>query len=494
MDGLYALANQGGIVLDSEGNHTFCNTHHDNYLVFTFGNVKWTNYAVELRVKELDYDKGSNPHFAIYARYNLEINIGYLGALNFQTNNAELSINQPYISLGHQTFPTTADTWYTLRLEVAGKQISYYINNQLIGLGTDSNRSQGRAGFSISPSSKVCIDDIRVWALTENGAIGQAPPTSSSLEIVTDKAATGNGGNPWGGHQTRIVRTADGVFTAYIIAGNNDFNRKWQLARRQEDGTWPVIAEGGAGMQPVNLLASPDGTLHIIGWPDGIGTMWSGKPEGDHMTMTKEIIQGVSQGYYSYNSAGIDQNGDLCVFSSTGNIGGTFMWACLLQSQGKWISFTSQLDYRYCYTYVFPESGDQLSLISTRDVSWDALGYVKPEGEIGALFNAIGYWRTNDISSEPLQRIYSLEQKATSGFPDPYLDAEQDAYLDTAGNMHIIARRGSYGQGSAKTYQIILSPDGTVLNTMQLPRELGGFSRIFQDAQGHFYILGSSGL
>ncbi len=86
-----------------------------------------------------------------------------------------------------------------------------------------------------------------------------------NLEIVTDGAATGDGGNSWGGHQTRIVHTRDGVFTAYTVPGDGYTSREWRLAWRKEDGSWSVIAQGGAGREPVNLLASPDRTLNIIG-------------------------------------------------------------------------------------------------------------------------------------------------------------------------------------------------------------------------------------
>jgi hypothetical protein len=67
-----------------------------------------------------------------------------------------------------------------------------------------------------------------------------------NLEIVTDGAATGDGGNSWGGHQTRIVRTQDGVFTAFTVPGNGYTSREWRLAWRKEDGAWSVIAQGGA--------------------------------------------------------------------------------------------------------------------------------------------------------------------------------------------------------------------------------------------------------
>ena len=127
------------------------------------------------------------------------------------------------------------------------------------------------------------------------------------VEVVAANTSTGDGGQAWGGHQTRIVRTADGVFTAYTVDGDGPLARHWYLAQRQPDGTWPVIASGGAGKDPVNLLASPSGTLYVIGWPDGVGTIWAGKPSGaGALTMTRDVIPQVVRDHWPYASAGID--------------------------------------------------------------------------------------------------------------------------------------------------------------------------------------------
>ncbi|MBN1558627.1 hypothetical protein JW998_00140, partial [candidate division KSB1 bacterium] len=44
-------------------------------------------------------------------------------------------------------------------------------------------------------------------------------PISVNFEVVCDSAAVGDGGNAWGGHQCRIVRTRYGVFTAFTTEG-----------------------------------------------------------------------------------------------------------------------------------------------------------------------------------------------------------------------------------------------------------------------------------
>src|SRR5262249_835261 len=112
----------------------------------------------------------------------------------------------------------------------------------------------------------------------------------SPVEIISMNTATGDGGNRWGGHQTRIVHTRDGVFTAYTTNGAGYLAREWHLAKRLSSNNWAVIAEGTAGREPVNLLASPDGTLHIVGWPEGSATIWSGKPRNDSIDMTKVSV------------------------------------------------------------------------------------------------------------------------------------------------------------------------------------------------------------
>jgi hypothetical protein len=364
-------------------------------------------------------------------------------------------------------------------------------------LPSDILSSKAGSLSSSSTSSTLSPLPVRDSSTRSRGLAGVSPQVhQTSLEIVTDSAATGDGGNSWGGHQTRIVRTEDGVFTAYTVEGGGYFTREWRLAWRQDDGTWPVVAQGLAGREPVNLLASPDGTLYVIGWPNGVGTMWSGKPESGTLAMTATTIPNVATGYWPYNSAGIDEVGDLCVLSSTGGEepGGAFDWACYLPAQAGWITQTNELDYRYCYTYVFPDPDRQLSLVSTRDVRWEALGYQKPSGASDYVFNAFRYWRTSNIISETIQELSYAEEAPTDQYPAPDLNAQTDAYLDTNDRMHIIYwRYGASTEGSWQLRHRAVSPDGDLLYDVEMPGEIGGWCRIFQDSQEQFYILGSSG-
>lgn len=325
---------------------------------------------------------------------------------------------------------------------------------------------------------------------TEEASIGRVRLVD--LEVITQEAATGDGGNAWGGHQCRIVRTPDGVFTAYTVPGTDDLYREWRLVWRR-DGAWQVVAQGIAGREPVNLLAGPDGTLYLVGWPSGGGTLWYGKPAGGELEMKEEFIRGVAVGNWPYASAGIDRSGNLCVLSSLGEKPGYFFWAYRQAQDGRWVSQYTTLPHRYCYTYVFPQ-GKALSLVSTRDVRWHVLGYPQPPETFDYVFNAFGYWHTDDIA-QPLQGMAFVEEPPTEQFPNVECRAQNDAYMDTIGRMHILyIRRGASTGGEWQSRHMVLSQEGETLYDGRLPNEAGYYCRIFQDSRRRFYILGSAGV
>ena len=482
---------------DATGNHFLCNDVSSDWQSFRFGTQAWTDYAVELKVKFLEQSPSQGVE--VYTRINNSTE-GYRATLNYMS--ANLSYFPPGRSLANPHIFTETDHWYTFRVEAAGSKIKFYVDGRLLASVSDSQRLDGMSGFGVAPNTKACVDDIRVWMLNSDGSIGLLPTpipgTNPDMEVVTDDAATGDGGNAWGGHQTRIVRTSGGVFTAYTVDGGGGYlAREWHLARRQPDGSWIDIAHGVSGKDPVNLLASPDGTLHIIGWPGGTGTIWSGKPDDNTIYMTSEIIPGVTRGNWPYNSAGISKNGDICVLSSVGGEtpGGTFLWSCYSFSKKIWNSQTTFIDYRYCYTYLFPDPNGSLAVVSTRDVRWSALGYDQPAGVFAYVFNAFGYWRTDDFTKNPLNLLYFVEEKPTDLFPNAYLDAQYDAYLDTAGNIHVLyGVQGASTQGTWHLRHAVLSQPGKLLKDIQLPDDIGGYARIFQDVERRFFILGSYGL
>lgn len=325
-------------------------------------------------------------------------------------------------------------------------------------------------------------------------AIAEDTPRVTTLEVVTSNAVAGDGGNGWGGHQCRIVRTRDGVFTAYTVPGKDDMNREWRLSwRRQEQ--WKVVASGLAGREPVNLLASPDGTLHVIGWPEGKARWWSGKPGANSIDMRSNAVPGLSEGHWPYGSAGIDNRGRLCVLSSEGEKPGAFRWSIRGPQSGTWTPGVASLDYRHCYTYVFPDPGGGMSLVSSRDVRWESLGYDRPSDSPDYVFNAFGWWRASGVAEEPLRKIAAMEEKPTRRDRFVVCDAQSDAFLDARGRMHIVYQRMRAGTDGAEHMRYAeFSPDGKLISDVEIPFLAGAYCRVFQDDRGQFYLLGSDGV
>lgn len=151
-----------------------------------------------------------------------------------------------------------------------------------------------------------------------------------------------------------------------------------------------------------------------------------------------------------YGSAGINANGDLCCLALASNggdgPGGEFFGHAVCKPPAKWISQTSTLDYRYCYTYVFPQADNKLTLVSTRDARWSALGYTQPADAFDYVFNAFGVWQTADLQAQPLERVSFVEEVPTAEYPNAFLTRQMDAYVDLKGRTHIL-----YWQQGAST-------------------------------------------
>jgi hypothetical protein len=312
-----------------------------------------------------------------------------------------------------------------------------------------------------------------------------------TLEVVTDNADNSADGNAWGGHQCRIVRTNQGVFTAYLVAGDDQMNKKWKLAHRQEQG-WNVIAEGLAGREPVNLLASPDGTLHIIAWPNRQPTLWSGLPAGGEVSLKSELLPFTTDDY-PYASAGIDRNGNIFVLASQLSPD-FFKYSIRDITTGNWTTHTKELDFRHCYSYMLPDNNGGLFVVSTRDVEWSDLGLTKPDGAFDYAFNAFSLFGSSDYLSVPIERKAYIKEEQTTEFPDVVCNAQTDALLDNAGRVHVLYRRkGETTAGIEEARHIIFSKNGTIESDTKLPIAEGEYWRVFEDSAENVYLLASSG-
>src|SRR5437588_5014024 len=115
---------------------------------------------------------------------------------------------------------------------------------------------------------------LALMSWTASATAFSGVPVRIGIEVVSRHTATGDGGNAWGGHQPRIVRTGAGVFTAYSVPGGGYLRREWRLAQEGPFG-WHVIARGQSGREPPSLVASRDGSLYVVAWPSGLPRLWT---------------------------------------------------------------------------------------------------------------------------------------------------------------------------------------------------------------------------
>jgi hypothetical protein len=79
-------------------------------------------------------------------------------------------------------------------------------------------------------------------------ATSNSTPTLDRLELITNRAATGDGGNSWSNHKNRVIRTSTGdIFAAYVAAGNGGNDKQYVLMHRAPNGGWTQVTQGDGG-------------------------------------------------------------------------------------------------------------------------------------------------------------------------------------------------------------------------------------------------------
>lgn len=347
-------------------------------------------------------------------------------------------------------------------------------------------------------------------AAIRNGLSAETRLEVTACEVVAPDAAQGDDGNCWGGHQSRIVRTADGVFVGYTVPGDDPLHRHWRLMRRSGEGRWEALAEGPSGREPMNLLAAPDGTLHIIAWPDGRPRLWSGRPCDGAVTMQEQAIDGPwSTSNWPYNAAGISAHGDLALVQSEGEVPGLFLWGYRPAGAATWVTGKTSVAQRHCYTYVLSGPDGQLAFCSTRDVLAKAMGYDKTatSHSLGYVFNRLGVWETSNLAKAPPGELQIDETVPTAEFPEVWAcGSSGDTYRDTWGRLHVLYFfRGPETRGRVCLRHAIVE-NGKLARTVTLPESLNRcftvapeladwlFCRIIQDAAGRFYLIGTTAI
>jgi hypothetical protein len=312
----------------------------------------------------------------------------------------------------------------------------------------------------------------------------------AALETVAKNVTTGDGGNNWGAHKSRIVQTARGVFTVFTLDGEGYLAREWHLARKTDDD-WDIVKQGVAGREPPNLLAGPDGTLYVIAWPDGQPHIWAGADTGDGLEWRDEAVRGDwSKTDWPYSAAAVSPHGEIAIVTSLGDKPGKFQWAHGVPFSERWKSETFATDFRFAYVFPFAtERG--LWFLGERDVLWKSLGWTRPENAFTYVFDGLRYWYSPDVRQGEFASGDLRDEPQTEEYP--MVSCYQvDVYEDLRGRMHVLYnRRGASTSGKTIGYHLLMEKAGRVLWDVTLPQAAQW--RMTQDLAGKFYLLMNQG-
>jgi hypothetical protein len=258
---LYDWSESWRVQDESDDNAIFCSQISDDWSSFLFGLDEWENYAVSLRVMFLsdNPDQGAEA----YIRINTSID-GYRASI-YNNEWAAVGYYPPASQLAGTSVQIEQNEWVTFQVRFVGEELEYFLNDELVIDVNDNRRASGRAGFGAAPNTEVCVDDILVWGLDENGNPLETPGdlvvepydgTVYSIREKVDNKRTIPVFYPWSSnceHLSEFYFDCDTEETPYGLV--------WIGAGLAQDleSTQPAVSAAQKG-----LMQSDNDTLYLI--------------------------------------------------------------------------------------------------------------------------------------------------------------------------------------------------------------------------------------
>jgi hypothetical protein len=361
------------------------------------------------------------------------------------------------------------------------------------------------------------------------------------MQSLVTSSADGNssdGGNGWGPHKLRIVRSSNGKLFSVYPSGPDTVNKTYSLMESTNGGSsWSRINDGltingsvdDGGRETPLLLISPSDVVYLIGWAGGVPTLVNEGVNGAGPYSATPIPGSWQAGdNWPYAGAAIDSSGNLYVQENTASsTGGTSedsgYLANLAWTTGGTGNFTWHFarlpavpgaDYRSAYSFELPDNKGGLDVVATNDVSCANTSFTgntsisnpayttQSTSSYGFIQDRVYDWHTANLNASggPAWTIARVSQNtratggsdcASSGIVQN--DYAQDAYRDTYGNVHVMyafkpgyvghhAVLGDSG-GTWKTLKDVTLPSGYCANE----------ARVTQDSTGRFYVISHCG-
>lgn len=157
------------VTKDETGNFVYeiANFSTSEYPAADFGSSNWKDYAVEYKVRFLEY-KGANTQATLYIRKAYRGGAGYHVELVPSINKIRLAYyNNSWSEISSEQYKFEKNIWYLIRAEVKGNEIKLFINNKQVLYAIDKRLQSGELSLMAGPGTQVQFDDIQVLLFEE---------------------------------------------------------------------------------------------------------------------------------------------------------------------------------------------------------------------------------------------------------------------------------------------------------------------------------------
>jgi fibronectin type 3 domain-containing protein len=317
-----------------------------------------------------------------------------------------------------------------------------------------------------------------------------AGPSIERLDLLTSSAATGDAGNSWGGHKTRIVSTSKGdTYTVFQGAGSGYTSHQWVVMHYSAaSGTWSQAGAGNAGREPANILRGPDDTIYVIAWPGGMPAMWT---SADGFASQENIPGNWLQNDWPYAGAGIDGAGNIYLIQTNSNDEkpGQMYYSERNASSGQWSPVeTTNSDMRSTYSFALP-GGNGFDIIASADVQWKTMGWSVPSNPMNSTYvwPEVNLFHSGSASQSASEStIHSETQSSQYTNVNVY---GQDAYTDNQGRIHLLYDVLGPSTQDQYTVRHAVIQNGQVVKDVPLNMYDVADARITQDSTGQYYFI-----
>ena len=300
-----------------------------------------------------------------------------------------------------------------------------------------------------------------------------------NLSDATGARSIGNGAHS--GHQTRIVHTSHGDYIAYLsneiepdaASTINEFS-----LIKVENGKAELLYQDYQSYctSSINIMADADENTYAVSFTSNkynktvgvketlMGSVWRIDGKTDQVTGYQANLETPRTESFGYAQAVMDaRNNKIYAFISSGDEPARITWYIFDLKTLRWEKEARSIEIpmRHCYHFIYADGKGGVVLVNQRDhlasafghdeiptapiwpasYLWDQLDMYCIPNVYGTSFytysiNVADFSRVKDLDGDG--KYTSEEERKTNAYPGTLNNHQGDAYLDTAGRLHVL--------------------------------------------------------